>query len=112
VLAAVAALASSPSTLTGIGYLRGHETDRLSALATELGKLGAGVDVLDDGLAIRPAPLSGGAFMTYDDHRLVMAAAVIGVVVPGVEIADAATVGKTFPDFVAEWTRFVTGDST
>ena len=110
VLAAVAALASSPSTLVGIGYLRGHETDRLSALATELGKLGAAVDVLDDGLAIKPAPLAGGRFETYDDHRLVMAAAVIGAVIPGIEIADVATVGKTFPDFVAAWTQFVGGE--
>ena len=109
VLAAVAALASSASTLTGIGYLRGHETDRLTALATELGRLGTGVDVLEDGLVIKPAPLTGARFSTYDDHRLVMAAAVLGVVVPGIEIADVATVAKTFPDFVDEWTRFVTG---
>ena len=111
VLAAVAALASSPSRLTGIGYLRGHETDRLAAIATELGRLGAVVDVLDDGLAIKPATLSGGRFATYDDHRLVMAAAVIGVVVPGIDIVNPATVSKTFPDFVEVWTRFVTGDA-
>lgn len=109
VLAAVAALAATTSTLRGIDYLRGHETDRLSALATELTSLGAGVAVLDDGLRIEPRRLSGGRFSTYDDHRLVMAAAVVGAVVPGIAIADAATVGKTFPDFVTAWTQFVSG---
>src|SRR5207302_3746023 len=109
VLAAVAALASSPSTLSGIGYLRGHETDRLSAIGTELGRLGAIVDVLEDGLVVKPAPLTGTRIKTYDDHRLVMAAAVLGVVVPGIEIVGAASVAKTFPAFVDDWTRFIVG---
>lgn len=109
VLAAVAAVASTPSTFTGIGYLRGHETDRLAALARELGALGGDVDVTDDGLTIKPGRLVGGRFSTYDDHRLVMAAAVLGVVIPGIEIENAATVGKTFPGFVSEWTRIVVG---
>lgn len=112
VIAAVAALASAPSTLTGIGYLRGHETDRLAALARELTGLGASVDVLDDGLVIKPAQLSGGTFHTYADHRLVMAAAVIGLVVPGVDVDDAGAVSKTFPDFVDRWSAFVSGDES
>jgi 3-phosphoshikimate 1-carboxyvinyltransferase len=109
VLAAVAAVASSASTFTGIGYLRGHETDRLAALARELNALGSVVEVTDDGLVIKPGRLVGGRFSTYDDHRLVMAAAVLGAVIPGIEVENPATVGKTFPDFVSVWTRFVAG---
>lgn len=109
VLAAVAAVAESPSTLRGIDYLRGHETDRLAALARELGGLGANVTVLDDGLRIEPRRMTGGMFHSYADHRMVMAAAVIGLVVPGVQVDDAAAVTKTFPDFVDRWSAFVTG---
>lgn len=103
VLTAVAALADSPSQFTGIGHMRQHETDRLAALAAEINALGGDVAELPDGLAIRPRPLRGGVFASYDDHRLVMAAAVLGLAVPGVEIADAATVGKTFPGFARAW---------
>jgi 3-phosphoshikimate 1-carboxyvinyltransferase len=112
VIAAVAALASTPSRLTGIGYLRGHETDRITALAKELTRLGASIEELDDGLEIKPADLSGGTFHTYADHRLVMAAAVIGLVTPGVEVEDPAAVTKTFPEFVKCWSAFVTGDAS
>lgn len=104
VLAAVAALAGSPSRLTGIDYLRGHETDRLAALAKELTALGAEVRELADGLEIVPKPLHGGVFATYDDHRLAMAAAVIGLVVPGVEVENIATTAKTLPGFDVMWT--------
>ena len=83
VLAALCALADSPSRLTGIGHIRGHETDRLAALARELTGLGAEVVEAPDGLTIRPRPLRGGRFHTYDDHRMAHAAAVIGLVVPG-----------------------------
>ena len=109
VIAAVAAAASGPSRLTGIGYLRGHETDRLAALARELGGLGVSVDELEDGLAIRPGRMHGGVFRSYADHRLVMAAAVIGLVVADVEVDDASAVTKTYPDFVEDWTAFVGG---
>jgi 3-phosphoshikimate 1-carboxyvinyltransferase len=109
VLAAVAAVASTPSTLTGIGYLRGHETDRLAALARELSALGADVTELDDGLAVRPGRLIAGTFHSYADHRLVMAAAVIGLVVPGIEVDDANAVTKTYPEFVEHWSEFVAG---
>jgi 3-phosphoshikimate 1-carboxyvinyltransferase len=103
VLAALAALASTPSRLTGIAHLRGHETDRLAALATEINRLGGDVRELDDGLEIRPRPLRGGLFRTYDDHRMVMAAAVLGLAVPGVEVENVATVGKTLPGFTELW---------
>ncbi len=109
VLAALAAVASSPSRLTGIGHMRGHETDRLAALATELGALGADVTELADGLEIVPRPLRGGVFRTYDDHRLAMAGAVIGLAVDGVLVENVATTGKTFPSFVQTWSAMVAG---
>jgi 3-phosphoshikimate 1-carboxyvinyltransferase len=111
VLAAVATCAKAPSTFTGIDYLRGHETDRIAALAQELGALGARVTELDDGLRIEPGPLRAGVMRTYDDHRLVMAGAVLGLVVPGLVLDDAATVAKTYPGFVEDWTRLVNGDA-
>jgi 3-phosphoshikimate 1-carboxyvinyltransferase len=103
VLAAVCALASSPSHLRGIGHLRGHETDRLAALAQEINNLGGDVDEEVDGLVIRPRPLHGGVVETYEDHRIATAAAVLGLVVPGVSVVDVATTGKTLPGFVAMW---------
>ena len=104
VLGALAALAGSPSVLTGIGHQRLQETDRLAALATEINALGGDVTERADGLEIRPRPLRAGrAFATYDDHRLVMAAAVLGLVVPGLLVENVATVGKTFPGFTSAW---------
>jgi len=105
VAAALAALADGPSRLTGIAHVRLQETDRLAALATEINALGGDVTELADGLEIRPRPLRAGGrpFASYDDHRLVMAAAVLGLVVPGIEVANAATVGKTFPGFMELW---------
>jgi 3-phosphoshikimate 1-carboxyvinyltransferase len=111
VLAALASCAKSPSTLSGIDYLRGHETDRIAALARELTDLGATVTELADGLRITPGPLHGGVMRTYDDHRLVMAGAVLGLVVPDLVLDDAATVAKTYPAFVQDWTRLVGGPS-
>jgi 3-phosphoshikimate 1-carboxyvinyltransferase len=109
VAAALAALADGPSRLTGIGHLRRHETDRLAALATEIGALGGDVTELDDGLEIRPRPLraSGRPFASYDDHRMVMAAAVLGLAVPGIEVENAATVAKTFPGFTRLWSSML-----
>ncbi|MCU0265444.1 MAG: 3-phosphoshikimate 1-carboxyvinyltransferase [Actinomycetia bacterium] len=104
VVAALAALAQSPTTIRGVAHLRGHETDRLAALTRELTALGTG-----DGLEIRPRRLHGGVFRTYDDHRLATAAAVLGLVVPGVQVEDVGTTGKTFPGFVTAWTAMVTG---
>ena len=102
VLAAVACVATSPSHLTGIGHMRRHETDRLAALATELRSFGASVTEEPDGLLIEPKALRRGTFHTYDDHRLAMAAAVLGLVVP-TEVENVETVGKTMPDFVERW---------
>ncbi|WP_028655657.1 3-phosphoshikimate 1-carboxyvinyltransferase [Nocardioides sp. J54] len=102
-VAALCALAQTPSRLTGIAHIRGHETDRLAALATELGALGADVDEHPDGLTIRPAPLSAGVFHTYADHRMAHAGVIIGAAVPGVLVEDVATTSKTFPDFATFW---------
>ena len=110
VLAAVAALADSPSRFTGIGHLRGHETNRLAALAREINGLGGDVVEEEDGLLIRPRRLHGGVFATYDDHRLATAGAVLGLVVPGVEVQDIATTGKTLPDFPSMWQAMLAGD--
>lgn len=109
VVAAVAALADGESTLSGIAHLRMHETDRLAALAKELGGLGGDVTETDDGLLVRPQRLHGGVFHTYEDHRLATAAAVIGLVVEGVEVENVATTAKTLPDFPELWRRMLAG---
>ena len=105
-LTSVAALASGPSTFTGVGHTRLQETDRLAAITKEINALGGDITELPDSLTIRPRPLRaepGHVFESYDDHRMVMAAAVLGLAVPGIEVTNVATVGKTFPDFTARW---------
>ena len=109
VLVALAALADSPSRFTGIAHIRGHETDRLGALTRELTALGADITELPDGLAIKPRPLRGTRFETYDDHRMAHAAAVLGLAVPGIELTDVGCTSKTMPDFPALWTAMVGG---
>jgi 3-phosphoshikimate 1-carboxyvinyltransferase len=104
VITALSALAHGPSTLRGIAHLRHHETDRLAALCKEINALGGDVTELDDGLMIRPRPLTGGVFSTYDDHRLATTAAVLGLCVPGIEIENVETTAKTLPGFVDLWT--------
>jgi 3-phosphoshikimate 1-carboxyvinyltransferase len=105
VLTALAAHADGPSVFTGIGHQRAQECDRLAAMATEINALGGDVTERPDGLEISPRPLraTGRAWHSYDDHRLVMAAAVTGLVVPGLTVQNAATVGKTFPAFTGLW---------
>jgi 3-phosphoshikimate 1-carboxyvinyltransferase len=107
VLAALAALADRPSRLRGVGHIRAHETDRLAALARELGSLGAEVVELADGLEITPKPLRGAVFETYADHRMAHAAAIIGLTVRGVVLSDVACTSKTMPEFPALWSRLV-----
>ena len=102
-VAALCALADSPSRITGVAHLRGHETDRLKALATELTKVGARTEELPDGLVITPGPLRGAVFETYEDHRMATAGAIIGLRVPGVQVVDVGTTQKTLPDFVGMW---------
>jgi 3-phosphoshikimate 1-carboxyvinyltransferase len=107
VIAAVAALADGPSFLRGIAHLRGHETDRLAALTTELTRLGCDARETADGLEIRPQPLSGGLFHTYHDHRMAHAGAVLGLAVDGVEVENVGTTYKTHPDFVGACTSML-----
>ena len=109
VIVAVAALADSPSQIRGIAHLRGHESDRLAALFTEINALGGSVTQTDDGLRITPKPLHGGLFHTYDDHRMAMAAAVLGLRVAGVVIENVETTAKTLPQFTHRWTRMLQG---
>jgi len=106
-IAAIAALADSETVLTGIAHLRGHETDRLAALAAEINGLGGDVTETADGLVIRPASLSGGPWKAYADHRMATAGAVIGLRVPGVLVDDVATTAKTLPQFVELWTELL-----
>jgi len=110
-VAALAALASGPSVLRGIGHLRGHETDRLAALATEIGSLGGDVRETSDGLRIDPRPLRAGPrpWGAYADHRMATAGAILGLVVPGVTVDDIDTTGKTLPGFPAMWTVMLAG---
>ncbi|HEU5473730.1 MAG TPA: 3-phosphoshikimate 1-carboxyvinyltransferase [Actinophytocola sp.] len=102
-VAALAALAKGPSVLHGVAHLRGHETDRLAALATELNGLGGDVTETPTGLAIRPAALHGGRWRAHADHRMATAGAIVGLVVPGVEVDDIAATGKTMSDFPGLW---------
>lgn len=107
VVAALCALADSPSRIQGVAHIRGHETDRLAALRSELTSLGAQVEETEDGLRITPRPLTGGPFETYADHRMVMAGAVLGLAVPGVVVSDVDTVAKTMPSFTGLWSRML-----
>lgn len=106
-VAALCALAEAPSHLRGVAHIRGHETDRLAALATELSGLGADVTEHADGLSIRPAPLHGGVFHTYADHRMAHAGVIIGAAVEDVLVENIATTGKTFPDFAGFWSGLI-----
>lgn len=109
VLAALAALADSPTLISGVAHLRGHETDRLSALVSEINSLGGKAKETADGLAIEPAKLSGGLWKTYGDHRMATAGAIIGLRVPGIEIEDIQVTSKTMPEFVALWNQMLEG---
>ncbi|MGA1505052.1 MAG: 3-phosphoshikimate 1-carboxyvinyltransferase, partial [Ilumatobacteraceae bacterium] len=108
VIAALAALATSPSRLRGIAHLRGHETDRLAALVEMLTAVGGTARETEDGLVIEPSSLHGATVSSYGDHRMATAAAVIGLVVPGVRILDVGTTAKTLPDFPGMWQHMLT----
>lgn len=98
-LAAIAPLASSPTRIRGVGFIRHHESDRIHALAIELRRLGAAVEEFDDGLGIAPSKLHCESIETYDDHRIAMAFAITGLRVAGVRIKNPGCVAKTYPDF-------------
>ena len=113
-VAALAALATpgSVSRLRGIAHLRGHETDRLSALCAEITGLGGHCEETPDGLTITAAQLHGGVWRSYADHRMATAGAIIGLRVPGVEVEDIATTAKTLPDFPALWAGMLAGQAS
>lgn len=111
-VAALAALATTETRLRGIAHLRGHETDRLHALAAEINALGGNVAETEDGLHITPVPLAGARWRSYADHRMATAGAIIGLLVPGVEVEDVATTAKTMPGFENMWARMLDGTDT
>ncbi|WP_136520651.1 3-phosphoshikimate 1-carboxyvinyltransferase [Cellulomonas telluris] len=108
-IAGLAALADSPTRLRGIGHLRGHETDRLTALAAEITRVGGQAEQTADGLVVTPRPLHGATWRTYADHRMATAGALVGLRVPGVRVEDVATTAKTLPDFVGMWSGMLAG---
>jgi 3-phosphoshikimate 1-carboxyvinyltransferase len=109
VIAALAALAKSTSQIRGVAHLRGHETDRLKALVSEINSLGGDATETEDGMIIKPAKLHGGTWRTYEDHRMATAGAIIGLAVPGVEIEDISVTAKTIPEFVSLWEQMLKG---
>ncbi|NKZ15497.1 3-phosphoshikimate 1-carboxyvinyltransferase [Mycolicibacterium septicum DSM 44393] len=112
-VAALAALARDGATsrLRGIAHLRGHETDRLAALTTEINGLGGDCAETEDGLLITARPLHGGTWRSYADHRMATAGAIIGLRVPGVEVENIETTAKTLPDFPLMWVQMLAGDA-
>jgi 3-phosphoshikimate 1-carboxyvinyltransferase len=98
-VAVLAAFADGPTRVTGVGFIRGHETDRIAAVVTELGRLGVEAAAEPDGFVVRPGAVHGGEVATYDDHRMAMSFALAGLRVPGVTIAGPGCVAKTFPGF-------------
>lgn len=107
-VAALCALATGPSRLTGIAHLRGHETDRLAALVAEINRLGGDAEETSDGLVIRPAALHAGVVHSYADHRMATAGAILGLAVEGVQVEDIATTSKTMPEFPHIWASMLT----
>ncbi|MET0757669.1 MAG: 3-phosphoshikimate 1-carboxyvinyltransferase [Mycobacterium sp.] len=112
-VAALAVLATpgSVSQLTGIAHLRGHETDRLAALRAEINGVGGQCEETPDGLVITAAPLHGGTWRSYADHRMAMAGAIVGLRAPGVEVEDIGTTAKTLPEFPQLWADMLAGQS-
>lgn len=102
-LVGLAALADGPSQITGIGHIRHHETDRIAALVTEIRALGGDVDELEDGIAVRPAPLHGGTWHSYADHRMATTGALLGLRVEGIQVEDIGSTAKTLPEFPELW---------
>jgi 3-phosphoshikimate 1-carboxyvinyltransferase len=107
-VAAMAALAQQPTTITGVAHLRGHETDRLAALTRALRALGGTVQPTPDGLLIVPSRLSGATVASEGDHRMATFAAIVGLAVPGVVVDDVTVTAKTMPSFTALWRDMLT----
>ena len=108
----LAAFADGPTTLHGIGHIRGHETDRIAALVGNLRGIGGEAHELEDGIRIVPVPLGGGGWKAHHDHRMATTGALIGLRVPGVVIDDIGTTAKTLPQFAALWQTMLGPDAT
>lgn len=106
-IAALATLAQSPSRLTGIAHLRGHETDRIAALANEINRVGATALELEDGLEIIPGDLKAAQWLSYHDHRMATAGAIVGLRADGLEVENIQTTSKTMPGFEHIWQRML-----
>jgi 3-phosphoshikimate 1-carboxyvinyltransferase len=100
-LAVVASFAQTATTITGVGFIRNKESDRIGDLAHELRQLGVSVDELQDGLTVHPSTTHAGTIDTHHDHRIAMALALIGLVTPGIVINDSMVVTKSWPEY---WT--------
>ncbi len=108
-VAALCVFATGPSTILGIGHLRGHETDRLKALAEEISKLGGKAKVLPDGIHIKPGKPKAALLDSYDDHRMATFGAIVGLRIPGCEVEGIETTAKTLPVFPARWQAMLDG---
>ena len=106
-MAAICAYASTPSHLSGIAHLRGHETDRLAALVAEINRAGGQAEETEDGLIITPRPLHAAQIRSYADHRMATFGAILGLVTPGITVDDIACTSKTLPTFEAMWASLV-----
>jgi len=111
-IAALALFADSPTTIRGVAHMRGHETDRLAALVSEINRLGGAAEETPDGVRISPQPLHAGRWNSYADHRMATAGAIVGLLTPGVEVVDVESTSKTMPNFVELWTQLVTPDGS
>ena len=105
-VAVLGAFADGPVEVTGVGFIRGKETDRIAASVAELRRIGVDAEETPDGFVVRPGAAPHGAVIeTYDDHRMAMSFALVGLVVPGISVADPTVVGKTHPGFWADLER-------
>jgi 3-phosphoshikimate 1-carboxyvinyltransferase len=104
-LGVVACFADGPTTIRNVAHIRHKETDRIAALATELRRIGAEVTEREDGLTIVPRPLHGAEIETYNDHRMAMSLALVGLKVPGIVIKNPGCVAKTYPRFFDDLER-------
>lgn len=111
-LAAICAYASTPSHLSGIAHLRGHETDRLAALVAEINRAGGQAEETEDGLVITPRPLHAAQIRSYADHRMATFGAILGLITPGITVDDIACTSKTLPGFAAMWDSLLSADGT
>ena len=104
-LACVAPFAEGPTRIRNVAHMRHKETDRVSAVVTELSRLGLRVEEHPDGMTIHPGPLHAGTVATYDDHRMAMSFSLLGLRVPGIVIADPGCTAKTYPEFFRDLDR-------